>query len=154
LVRVFVISIGALLLWCGVSAADIGIVSMSAKTVQPGERVSIRVEGYLGPKPWRAYPIVLVPQSAEPHPYKCGTRAICGPTRLPEAIRKAPFRVVGSVAHWQVLRGISVNGWGVLVFRVPKLSPGVYVPMLVCARCARAPRVSLIATRGLALRIH
>jgi hypothetical protein len=153
-VRTLAIAFGTLLLWCGVAAADIGIVSMSAKTAQPGQRVSIRVEGYLGPKPWRAYPIVLVPRSAEPHPYKCGTRAICGPTRLADAISKAPFRVVGSVVHWHILRGISVNGWGMLVFHVPKLSPGVYVPMLVCARCARAPRVSLIATRGLALRIH
>jgi hypothetical protein len=152
--RLLVISIGALLFWCGVAAADIGIVSMSAKAARPGERVSMRVEGYLGPKPWGAYPIVLVPQLAEPHPYKCGTRAICGPTRLPGAIRKAPFSVVGSVTHWHILRGISVNGWGQLVFRVPKLSPGVYVPMLVCARCARAPRVSLIATRGLLLRVH
>lgn len=151
--RVLVTSIAVLLLWCGVAAADIGIVSMSARTAQPGERMSLRVEGYLGPKPWGAYPVVLVPSAAEPRPYKCGTRATCGPTRLPGAIRKPPFRVVGSVTRWHELRGISVNGWGLLVFRVPKLSRGVYVPMLVCARCARAPRVSLIATRGLVLRI-
>jgi hypothetical protein len=153
-VRVLIISIGALLLWCGGSAADIGIVSMSAKTAQPGERVLLRAEGYLGPKPWGAYPIVLVSRAAEPNPYKCGTRAICGPTRLARAIRKPPFRVVGSVTHWHTLRGVSVNGWGLLVFHVPKMSPGVYVPMLVCMRCARGPRVSLIATRGLVLRIN
>jgi hypothetical protein len=59
LARLGLATVGALVV-CGVAAADIGPVGVSPSVAQVGQAVTIRVQGYLGPKPWRPMPIVLV----------------------------------------------------------------------------------------------
>jgi hypothetical protein len=87
LARLGLVTVGALVV-CAVAAADIGPVGVSPSVAQVGQAVTIRVQGYLGPKPWRPMPIVLVARAHQPHPFRCGTNAICEPTRLPAALRR------------------------------------------------------------------
>jgi hypothetical protein len=141
------------LIFTAAGAADIGILSVSPTSARVGERVSVRVEGYLGPKPWRPYPVVLVRRAKEPNRYRCGTHTICEPTRLSAAVERLPFYLVGTITRWKASTRLPDVGSARLDFRVPRLTPGVYVPMLVCASCARGARVSLIDTKGVLLRV-
>jgi hypothetical protein len=135
------------------AAADIGVVRVAPTRVHPGATVRVTVDGYLGPTPWLAMPVVVVARAHEPHPYRCGANTICEPTRLPRALRRSPFHLVGTIRRWRVDPALPDHGRATVAFHAPR-ARGVYVPMVVCDRCVRGPRVSLIATRGMQFRVY
>jgi hypothetical protein len=132
---------------------DIGIVGLSRSIVRPGEFVSVVAAGYLGPKPWRPMPVVMVPASLAPKPVPVRGGFAAPQTRRSE-LRPPRYHVVGEVRRWRARDRTGVNATGQLRFRVPRVPARHYVLALFCDTCAPGPAGSLIIDERLELRVH
>src|SRR5262249_44715640 len=111
-----------------------------------GDTVRVYAGGYLGPQPWPAHPIVLVPLAQAPKAGPCGG-GWCPPTTTPAALHRPPFVPLGSIARW---RPAYYGGEGVLTARLPVLAPGRYAVLLFCEQCGG----SLIGDARIVLRVR
>lgn len=132
--------------------ADIGIIKLTPTAARPGDAVTIVVAGYLGPRPWRPMPVVMIPAKLAPKevPFRGGFRS---PIARRSELRPPPYRVVGAVRNWRPRDETGVNARGELRFRLPPVRPGRYVFALFCAPCWPGPRGSLIIDRRLVLTV-
>lgn len=146
-----------LLAFAGIAAvgamADIGIRSLTPTAASPGDKVRLTVSGYLGPKPWRPMPVVMVPASAAPKPYPCRA-GFCTPRLYASQLRQSPYRLLGILSKWRVRRPGDESGSATFTFSVPELRPGRYVFGLFCATCAAGPRGSIIIDARLSLTVR
>jgi hypothetical protein len=136
-------------LGASIAAADIGIRKARPTVVQPGDVAHVEADGYLGPKPWPAMPVVIVKASAAPRPYRCRGLRSCSPRLRPSALRRKPFVWVGRIRRWRD-RGQG-SATGSLAFRVPHVEAARYVFGLYCASCTPGPSGSLIIDRRISL---
>jgi hypothetical protein len=136
----------------GTVRGDIGIRRLSVSMARPGDTVSVVAAGYLGSKPWRPMPVVMIPAALAPEPF-----AVPGGFAAPRArrsqLRPPRYRVVGSIARWRARDRTGVNATGRLVFHVPRVSVGRYVFALFCDACTPGPAGSLIIDEKLVLRV-
>jgi hypothetical protein len=132
------------------AVADIGVRSVNPTTAKPGQVVRITVAGYLGQRPWRPMPVVLVPQALAPRPYRC-RGGFCTPAVVRAALTKAPYRLLGEVRRWQALDETGVNATGELRARIPDVRTGRYLLGLFCSSCTRGPKGSVIIDYRLTL---
>jgi hypothetical protein len=51
-----------------VARGDIGIRKLMPTSARPGEQITIVAAGYLGPRPWRPMPVVMIPAKLAPKP--------------------------------------------------------------------------------------
>ncbi len=131
----------------GLARADIGIVTVSTTSARPGDVMSLVAEGYLGSKPWRSRPLVMIPVALAP-------RCCASPRARLSELRPPRYRIIGAIRHWRLLDGTGVNARGRVRFRVPTVIPGRYLFGLFCGRCAAGDRGSVIIDRSLVLRIR
>jgi len=134
------------------AAADIGITSIDRSVASPGQFVRLTATGYLGPQPWRAYPIAMVSARSAPEPYAC-RGGYCSPRLRLAALRRAPYVFLGYL-NWRPRMASDESGRGTLRFRVPRVRPGRYVFALFCESCVGGPQGSVIVDQRLALRIR
>jgi hypothetical protein len=130
--------------------ADVGIRAVSTREARPGDAARVTADGFLGPKPWPAMPIVMIRERQAPRPYYCGNGG-CSPRMAAGRLRRSPYRLLGSIRRWQTQR--DGHGAGSLAFAVPRVAPGRYVFGLFCERCVRGPTGSLIIDYALVLRV-
>jgi hypothetical protein len=132
------------------ASADIGIRGVSPRHVHPGEVVRVTADGFLGPEPWPAMPIVIVAEQHAPRPYQCGN-GYCSPRMARGRLGRPPYRLLGAIRRWR--RQSDGHGIGSLRFTVPRLRSGRYVLGLFCESCVRGPKGSLIIDRRLVLHV-
>lgn len=150
-------AVSLLLLLPAVAAADIGVTELEPRVARPGETIRITVRGYLGYEPWKPMPVVLVPASRAPQPYRCRRKSvigICTPSVYPRQLVKPPYRPLGSVRRWKPFDSTMVNAVGVLAAQVPATAPGRYLLGLFCASCTPGPKGSVIIDYRLGLTVH
>ena len=133
--------------------ADIGIRKLSTSVARPGDFVTVFASGYLGPKPWRPMPVVMIPARLAPKliPVRGG---FASPRALRSQLTLPRYRVVGAIRAWRARDSTAVNATGRLRFRVPRVAAGIYVFGLFCERCTRGPKGSLIIDERLRLRVR
>jgi hypothetical protein len=119
----------------GAGRGDVGIVKVSRSQARAGDFLSIVAAAYLGPKPWRAMPVVMIPAALAPNPT---------PRARLSQLRPPRYRVVGAIWPWRARDQTGVNAIGQLRFRVPRVPPRRYVFALFCDACAAGSRGSLI----------
>jgi len=138
----------------GASAArgDIGIRKLTPSTARPGDVITLVAAGYLGPRPWRPMPVVMIPAKLAPKP-----RPVPGGFGSPIArrsdLRPPRYRIVGAVRNWRPRDETAVNATGALRFRLPSVRPGRYVFALFCDPCRSGSRGSLIIDSRLVLAV-
>jgi hypothetical protein len=135
------------------AAADIGIQRVDPNAARPGENVRITVRGYLGERPWRPMPVVLVPASRAPRPYPC-RGGYCTPSAYLRELSLPPYHLVGTVRNWRAFDGTGVNAVGVMTVRVPRVRAGGYLFGLFCASCTSGPKGSVIIDHRLVLTVR
>lgn len=152
MVRVLLLALLGALVLPAAGLGDIGILKLSRYEARPGESVSVRAAGYLGPKPWRPMPVVMIPAALAPKPvpFRGGFAA---PTARRIELRPPRYRVVGAIWLWRIRDQTGVNATGQLRFRVPRVRTGHYVLALFCDACAAGPKGSLIIDPRLVLRV-
>jgi hypothetical protein len=137
----------------GATRADIGIVKLTPSVVRPGDAVTVVAAGYLGPKPWRPMPVVMVRAALAPKPVP-----VPGGYAAPRArrweLRPPRYRIVGAIQRWRARDTTGVNAAGRLVLRMPRVAAGRYVFALFCDSCARGAFGSLIIDEKLVLRVR
>ena len=119
--------------------ADIGLVSISRTSGQPGDRVVARFGGY--DREWPRMPVYLVRALRAPHSAPCldlDVRAVCE-ARVPRPPHGEPYTFIGRIHYAPPTRGR-------FRFRVPRLAPGYYAFLVYCAPCYKGPGGSLIDT--------
>ena len=102
-------------------------------------------------------PVVLVPASSAPQPYRCrrkGVTGICTPGVVLRRLSKPPYRLLGSVRRWKPFDSTKVNAVGVLAVRVPRVQPGRYLLGLFCASCTPGPKGGVIIDYRLGLTVR
>ncbi len=134
------------------AAADIGITSIDRSVASPGQFVRLTATGYLGPQPWRAYPIAMIAARSAPEPYACRC-GYCSPHLRLAALRRTPYVFLGNL-DWRPRMASDESGRGALRFRVPRVRPGRYVIALFCESCVRGPQGSVIIEPRLVLRVR
>ncbi len=134
------------------AAADIGIRSIDQRVASTGQIVKLTASGYLGPRPWKPYPVAMISARHAPQPYPC-RGGYCSPIRRLETLRRPPYLFLGYV-DWRPVKGLGESGLGILRFRVPRVKPGPYLFALFCETCARGQKGSLIIDPRLVLRIR
>jgi hypothetical protein len=135
------------------AGADIGIRGIVPNVARPGENIRVTVRGYLGERPWRPMPVVLVHASRTPRPYPC-KGGYCTPSAYPRELRLPPYHLLGAVRSWRALDRTGVNAVGAMAVRVPRVRAGRYLLGLFCASCARGPKGSIIIDYRLVLTVR
>jgi hypothetical protein len=142
----------AVLVLATVARGDVGIRKLMPTSARPGEQITIVAAGYLGPRPWRPMPIVMIPAKLAPRP-----RPVQGGLGSPIArrsdLRPPRYRIVGAVRNWRRRDERAVNATGALRFRLPPVRTGRYVFALFCDPCRSGPRGSLIIDPRLVLAV-
>jgi hypothetical protein len=140
------------LLVTGAAHGDIGIRKLTPTSARPGDVITVVAAGYLGPQPWRAMPVVMIPARLAPklRPVRGGFGR---PLALRTELRPPRYRVVGAVRNWRPRDQAGVNARGELRLRLPAVPPGRYVFALFCDPCSPGPRGSLIIDRRLVLAV-
>jgi hypothetical protein len=140
------------LLAAGAAHGDIGIRKLTPASARPGDVITVVAAGYLGPRPWRALPVVMIPARLAPklRPVRGGFGR---PLALRSELRSPRYRVVGAVRNWQPRDQTGVNARGEFRFRLPAVPPGRYLFALFCDPCAPGPQGSLIIDRRLVLAV-
>jgi hypothetical protein len=122
--------------------ADFAIYDLSDRGARPGDTVSVKAGGYIGRRPWRSMPVVMMPRRPLPE------------LRVRRSQLDSPrFRVVGSI-RWRPWRRNRNHAVGRLRFRVPEVRPRRYVFGLFCEPCVRGPGGRVVASRRLVLRVR
>lgn len=110
------------------AAADaIGILRLSPSVAHPAGVVTVVAGGYLGPKPWRPMPVVMIPVARAPRGFD--------PILRRSGLRPPRYRVVGAIRRWRAVGESGVNATGRLRFRVPRIAAARYVFALFCDPC-------------------
>lgn len=150
--RALAFSLALALVVSAAARGDIGIVKLNPTTARPGDLITVVVAGYLGQRPWRPMPVVLIPSALAPPevPFRGGFRS---PIARRADLRPPRYRVVGAVRNWRAPDSTGVNARGVIRFRLPPVRPGRYVFALFCETCWPGPRGSLIIDRRLVLTV-
>jgi hypothetical protein len=125
------------------AAGDLGILKLSTSVARPGDLVTVVAGGFLGPKPWRPMPVVMIPaaRAPKPVPFRDGFRS---PIARRADLRPPRYRVIGEIRRWHAVDETGVNATGRLRFRVPCVPAGRYVFALFCDRCWPGPAGSLV----------
>lgn len=114
------------LLVIGAAHGDIGIRKLTPTSARRGDAITVVAAGYLGRRPWRAMPVVMIPTQLAPklRPVRGGFGR---PLALRTELRPPRYRVVGSVQNCRPRDQTGASTRGVLRFRLPAVSPGRYV---------------------------
>jgi hypothetical protein len=137
----------------GSGRGDIGILKLSSSVARTGEFVSVVAAGYLGPKPWRPMPVVMIPATLAPEPVPV-RGGFAAPRAHRSDLRPPRYRVVGTIRSWRARDRTGVNAVGQLRFRVPRVPARRYVFALFCDACASGPAGSVIIDERLVLRVR
>lgn len=133
--------------------SDIGIRKLSTSVARPGDYVTVFASGYIGPKPWRPMPVVMIQAALAPKPIPV-RGGFASPQALRSQLSPPRYRIVGAIRDWRPRDGTRVNAAGRLRFRVPRVASGLYVFALFCETCTRGPEGSLIIDARLRLRVR
>lgn len=135
------------------AGGDLGVQRLSPTVARPGDIVTIVGGGFLGPKPWRPMPVVMIPaaRAPKPVPFRDGFRT---PIARRSDLRPPRYRVIGEIRRWHAIDETGVNATGRLRFRGPCVPAGRYVFALFCDRCWSGPKGSLIIDSRLVLTVR
>jgi hypothetical protein len=92
----FVSVLVALALPTAAAHGDIGIRMVSRSVAGRGDFVTVFASGFLGPKPWRPMPVVMIPAALAPKPVRV-RGGFASPRALRSQLEPPRYRVVGEI---------------------------------------------------------
>jgi hypothetical protein len=149
--RTLIAAVFAILLMPLAASADIDIDVVTPRRARPGDPVRVTARGFLGPRPWPAMEVAMIPMAKAPKPQHWGV------AMRRARLRRPPFRIVGTIRRWRPLPPRPYqygHGEGSIVFRTPDVRSGRYLFGLFCDPCLRGPRGNLIIDRRLVLKVR